>query len=574
MNPKPDQARIQAFIAAARCLNNEEADALFETWFPPGDPSRERALNTLHRTRQLEREIEEREIGAREDLGVEGHEPKERIGQGGNGFVYLARQRSPDRLVAVKYLRGISLMEARKKVFEIEMAALTLLQHRNIVEIHSGGTTATGRPYFVMRYVEGGKTIVKYACDQGLTLQERLRLFLKVCKTVQFAHEKLVLHRDLKPSNILVDSEGEPVIIDFGISKMLCANAEEAMAYRMMREQPMDSHYSSPELRKNEPVGVTTDVFSLGLTLAQLLTSTRMDPDMPVPPSEAQLSAEIRRLGFATEQRARKAFKGDLDAIVMKAVDALPARRYATAGQLAEDIERFLTHRPVAARESSWAYRAALAVRRNPWPVALVVALLVMTGLAGWGWILASAARVEALRERDRYYKSSEAFRRGMQGLSQRIPGTVAEQNRAVRDEYWRLAKTRDYGSIRETMASRARELTASDDPQLEEIEQFLDQVVQENGSPSRGGGAIPLPKGPSALGLLALQLEVARVEVEAIDAVSSLASLEQTIGAARPLMQLDAERAGTVRSLVCGAEPIALRLRALVKTAGKLCAP
>jgi serine/threonine-protein kinase len=317
--------------------------------------------------------------------------------------VYRAERRdgSLKRQVALKVIRrGMETADARRR-FRAEQRILSTLEHPNIARLYDGGVTEAGLPYFVMEHVEG-RPIDEFCDQRDLGVRARIELFLEVCRAVSFAHRNLVVHRDLKPSNILVDAEGRPKLLDFGIAKLLGPPAsgrrEEATAAWARLITP---HYAAPEQMRGAPVTTAGDVYSLGVLLFKLLTGS-------VPFAEQSRSlGELERLLMerlpdrpsrrAPEPRARR-LEGDLDTIVLQALQPSVDDRYSTVEELAEDLRRHLRGFPVSARRPTWRYRASKFVRRHAVAVG-VATIFTWTVLAA---LLGLAIQSEQIRrERD-----------------------------------------------------------------------------------------------------------------------------------------------------------------------------
>jgi serine/threonine protein kinase/tetratricopeptide (TPR) repeat protein len=347
------------------------------------------------------------------------------LGRGGMGIVYLAEHAELKQKVAVKVIkRGMDTDEVLRR-FKVERQVMAALQHPNIARLLNGGTTDDGRPYFVMEYVEG-VPVTKYCDDHRLTIDERLRLFCKVCSAVSFAHKNLIIHRDIKPSNILVGTDGEPKLLDFGISKILSDEvvgvtlAETAMGMRMMTPE-----YASPEQVAGSSITTASDVYSLGVLLYELLSGHRpiefagcsraeiskfiaeSEPDAPstaaIRPAETgrELTPEtLAEFRGDRPERLRRRLSGDLDNIVLMSLRKEPERRYGSVMQFAEDIERHLTGMPVMARPASFGYLASKFIERHrPQAAAaagIVAAVLLGFGVALWQWNIAAAERDRA----------------------------------------------------------------------------------------------------------------------------------------------------------------------------------
>ena len=322
------------------------------------------------------------------------------LGRGGFGEVYLARQPSPQREVALKVLKpGMDTREILAR-FERERQALAVLSHPNIATIFEAGETEQGRPYFVMEYVPG-KPATDYCREEGLGLRERLAIFLKICGAVQHAHQHGILHRDLKPLNILVASRDggtpEPKIIDFGLAKALDVDlAGESMATQdgCLMGTPM---YIAPEqVDSRAPVDRRADVYALGVVLYELLTDDRpfhysaplrydellriVAEEDPLPPSRC--ATRMGRTGddasFKAPTSARE-LRGELDWITMKALEKDPLRRYSSASDLASDVACYLNGEPIVAGPPSGIYRLRKLARKHRWEFAgaLAIALIV-----------------------------------------------------------------------------------------------------------------------------------------------------------------------------------------------------
>lgn len=360
----------------------------------------------------------------------------ERLGEGAMGEVYLAEQLEPvRRRVALKILKfGLSTREVIAR-FALERQALAMLAHPNIASILDAGVTGDGRPYFAMEYV-GGTAITRYCDERGLSLEERLALFEQVCAGVQHAHLRGIIHRDLKPSNILVtEIDGKPAchIIDFGIAKATTTAEIDADAYTRIGHLLGTPEYMSPEQAQLSPldIDVRTDVYSLGIVLYELLTGSRpyavtrdaLTPEVlareianrePSRPSARMVQASADEKACATRRglscRALAArLRGDLDWIVLKAIEKDRNRRYSSAQELAADLERHARNEAVLAGPPSWSYRTGRFVRRHRFGVAAAASLFLAAILFGFG--MAWLAR-ETAHERDRANAEAEIARR------------------------------------------------------------------------------------------------------------------------------------------------------------------
>jgi tetratricopeptide (TPR) repeat protein len=320
------------------------------------------------------------------------------IGRGGMGAVWLAERDDGEyaQQAAVKLVNpGWDAGELLRR-FRAERQILAGLNHPHIARLLDGGVSDDGKPYLVLEYVDGAS--IGEHCDQTrLPLAARLKLFLDVCAAVAHAHRSLVVHRDLKPSNILVDRDGRVKLLDFGIAKLIEPGADAGVSVL----RAFTPEYAAPEQVRGEPATTGVDVYALGLLLYQLLTGRRAHAPVASTPAayeQAILTQEPERPsraaaddGPAAIERARARdldparlaaqLRGDLDAIVMKALRKDPAERYASVAALADDVERFLAHRPVAARRGNWRYRARRFLQRHALSTALAV--LALLGLVG-----------------------------------------------------------------------------------------------------------------------------------------------------------------------------------------------
>ena len=292
----------------------------------------------------------------------------EKVGQGGMGEVYRARRHAGefDQVVALKVMRAdVAGAEALRR-FRSERAMLARLTHPNISAIIDGGTTQDGRPYLVMPFVEGGVSITRFCEERQLDLVARLQLFLTVADAVHHAHVRLVVHRDLKPSNILVGADGRPGLLDFGIAKPLDAASPEDThtGHRVLTPE-----HAAPEQVRGEPVSTATDVYGLGVLLYELIAGVRPFRRTALTPAaleRAILEEEPPPPSVATLHRGERArVRGDLDRIVLMAMRKEPDRRYASAQQCAEDVQRWLARLPVRAQRDTVGYRTRRFVARN-----------------------------------------------------------------------------------------------------------------------------------------------------------------------------------------------------------------
>ena len=303
-----------------------------------------------------------------------------RLGQGGMATVFLAEREGADfeQRVAVKLLRRGLQSPFQQRLFLRERRTLATLSHPDIARLIDGGVTETGIAYLVMDYIEGSP-ITHYARTQRLDLRARLELFSRVCRAVDAAHRQLVVHRDIKPSNILVTADGDARLLDFGIAKLLDDDSDGDADASFGGLTP---GYAAPEQYAGGTISTATDVYALGVLLHELLLGERPDSSGTGPPSQRVAGTDASRWTLPASRAAtRSALRGDLDALLLKAMAADPEHRYASAGALAEDVQRHLRHEPIVARAPTAAYRLRKFAQRHRGGVS-VVAMLTMAVLA------------------------------------------------------------------------------------------------------------------------------------------------------------------------------------------------
>lgn len=363
------------------------------------------------------------------------------IASGGMGTVFLAVRDDDEyeQTVAIKVIRARTDRMDVLERFRSERQTLARLSHPGIARLLDGGAIPDGTPYLVMEYIDG-RPIDEYCDTNRLSVDERLDLFRRVCDAVHFAHRNLVVHRDLKPSNILVDADGNPKLLDFGIAKVLDphrpANRD---AHTMTGARLMTPQYASPEQIRGEAVTTATDVYSLGVVLYRLLTGHRpfavdtsphemaraICEDAPERPSTViRRSATdgsgatpdtVGRSRRVAPDRLERLLAGDLDTIVLVAMHKDPERRYASVESLSEDLRRYALGKPVAARPDTFGYRTAKFVARHRLGTVLAAALFVAV-LAGITGVLSMArvardAEADAIVQKERADREADAAR-------------------------------------------------------------------------------------------------------------------------------------------------------------------
>jgi non-specific serine/threonine protein kinase/serine/threonine-protein kinase len=306
------------------------------------------------------------------------------LGHGGMGTVYLADRVDGafSQRVAIKLTRAVLDVEVTRR-FAAEREILAALHHPNVVTLFDGGTTETGQAFLVMEYVEG-QPVADYVRNRRVGLQERLRLFQQVCAGVHAAHQHGAVHRDLKPANVLVTREGVVKVLDFGVAKLVGAPSRDST----VTAAPLTPNYASPEQLRGEPVTISSDVYSLGVMLYELASGTRpYDSDnQPLDVVLAQVLHNRTRRPSAAGLPPdlpydRSALRGDLDAVVLKAMRVEAEERYGGAAALSDDLGRVLAGHPVTVREPSFGYLARKLVSRHR--AAATVAGLAMVAIVG-----------------------------------------------------------------------------------------------------------------------------------------------------------------------------------------------
>ncbi|MEA2707909.1 MAG: eukaryotic-like serine/threonine-protein kinase [Phycisphaerales bacterium] len=449
----------------------------------------------------------------------------EPIGEGGYGTVFMAEQTTPvHRKVALKIIKAG--MDTRQVIarFEAERQALALMDHPNIAKVFDAGTTDSGRPYFVMELVKG-IPITKYCDEHRLEPRQRLELFMQVCHAVQHAHQKGIIHRDIKPTNVLVaqyDGKPVPKVIDFGVAKATGQQLTERTMFTGFGDVIGTPQYMSPEQAELNQLDIDTrsDIYSLGVLLYELLTGTTpleakrvkeaallevlrviREEEPPRPSTRLTATAELPSIAAqrGLEPKSLSGIvRGELDWIVMKALEKDRARRYETANGLARDIERYMSDEPVAACPPSTTYRVKKFVRRNKGPAvaAAIVLLTLLGGIIGtsYGLIRAQQAR------------RAEAAR--------------AESERRAREEAEAQRKRSDRNFERARVAIRRISLVArgsGDWAQLSPAlrKKFTEQTMQFYESLLEEGSSEPTVRFETAVGYWSLAMNLGAAEDE-----------------------------------------------------------
>jgi eukaryotic-like serine/threonine-protein kinase len=330
------------------------------------------------------------------------------LGEGGMGRVYLAERADGQfsQQVALKLIRAEFATAELHQRFLRERDTLARLTHPNIAQLHDGGVTDAGAPYFTLEFIEGDP-ITRWCDEQALDIRGRLKLMMKVCDAVQYAHRNLIVHRDLKPSNILVTADGEPKLLDFGIAKPL-ANTAAGDELTNTQATPMTREYAAPEQVLGDPITIATDVYALGVllylllcgqmpyrraALGQISWTKAILEEMPEP-LERAVGRDVGKGDAASVASSRstsapalkRTLRGDLEHVVQRALAKSPESRYATVSAMANDLRAFLDGRPVSGGTRT--YKMRKFVRRHwlPMSVGTIAILAVLGGAAGIAW--------------------------------------------------------------------------------------------------------------------------------------------------------------------------------------------
>ncbi len=431
---------------------------------------------------------------------------QEKIGEGGMGEVWVAKQTEPvKRRVALKLIKtGMDSMAVLAR-FEHERQALAMMDHPNIAKVLDGGLTPTGQPFFVMELVNG-LPLAKFCDEVRLSPHDRLELFLPICQAVQHAHQKGIVHRDLKPANILItiiDGKPVPKVIDFGVAKAIAGKLTDVSMSTQFGSVIGTLEYMSPEQAGFSGVDIDTraDIYSLGVILYELLTGLRpidarrlrnaaltemiriIREEEPSKPSTRLSTDESLPSLAALRQTAPRELmallRGELDWVVMKCLEKHRERRYETANALARDIERYLADEVVEARPQSAGYRLSKFLRRNRGPVlaASLILLALVVGIVGttYGLIRAEIRRVEAERarageaeQRLKAEKARDRTRQALDSMTSSVTGDSLATQQEISDEQKKfLAEVLTYyqefaGEKADDEASRARTAEAA----------------------------------------------------------------------------------------------------------------
>lgn len=412
-------AERQAWLADLTAAPDRLGSTLRELLLLHAAPETDEFLKVLPR---FEAEVlaDATAAGQHEGLVVGPYRLLRELGHGGMGAVWLAERvdGALKRAVALK-LPHAGLPAARlTERFARERDILAALVHPNIARLYDAGLAAGGQPFLALEYVDG-QPFGAYCDARRLEPPQRLALFLQVLSAVQYAHSHLVVHRDLKPSNVLITTDGQVRLLDFGIAKLVAGEANDEPELTQAAGRLLTPDYASPEQISGAPLTTATDIYSLGVILFELMTGERpyrlkrdsrgaledaiIEADVPRPSTACKdpAKAALRGMPLAKLQRT---LRGDLDTIILKALKKTPTERYPSVTTFADDIRRYLAHEPVSARPDSLVYRAAKFVRRNRLAVALsgLAVLAMAAGLAGTITQAGRATRQAVIAEEER----------------------------------------------------------------------------------------------------------------------------------------------------------------------------
>lgn len=454
------EAERAAFLAAA-CLDDSELKAEVESLLRADTTAGEALTEAIESEASL---LLDGSLLVGQRLGA--YRIIREIGRGGMGAVYLA-ERDDDQYhkqVAIKVVkRGMDTADLLRR-FRTERQILANLDHPYIAHLLDGGSSPDGRPFLVMEFIEG-KPIDRYCQERNLGIQDRLKLFLRVCEAAAYAHRNLVVHCDLKPGNILIAGDGSPKLLDFGVAKLVHADMENGLTRTLGSGRLLTPDYASPEQLRGAAPTTAMDVYALGGVLYQLLTGVKPHRIQSSSPGEWErviCDTEITRPSAAVadsiggRDRWRRQLEGDLDNVVLMAMRKEAARRYPSVDHFAEDIRRYLDCRTVVARSDSLRYRTAKFLRRHRYAVA--AAALVVTSLVGGSLIAVSQARRAVAARRVAETERQTADRERLRAVNQTREAQAARQ--AAEDEHRRAEQERDL-AIAERLRAQSEEQRA-----------------------------------------------------------------------------------------------------------------
>lgn len=528
------------------------------------------ATGFLHASAPIDLIAHETPVGVGTVLGT--YRLMEEIGQGGMGTVFLAERTdgSFSHRVAIKVMRAPIADRDAARRFQVERQILASLRHPGIVTLIDGGTAPGGQPYLVMEHVEG-QPISQWLRERKSPLEVRLRLFRQVCSAVHLAHQHGVVHRDLKPANIIVMRDGVPKVLDFGVAKLLERPGSVGTLTGLL-PGPLTPNYASPEQLRGVGVTTASDVYSLGVLLFECVAGARPYETTGRPVDEVLrqvLDSPVARPSVVAERSGEtgdrlpypaKQLRGDIDAIVQKAMHLDPAQRYASAEELSDDVARWLGGKPVLAREPSLNYvMRKAAARHRVAAVAVVLAVvgvLAALGLALWQRQIAVRERAAAVQRFDEVRGLTTALIFKLHDAVARLPGSTEARKMIVSEALGyldRLAASSDREDVRMELALGYKQVgRVQGDPQqanlgerepaLESFRRALAIFESLQGSPTLGDQALFETSQTNrlvaqTLGVLGRSEEAKAASVAALAAAEALLSQDPSNDEARRLV-------------------------------------